>query len=80
MGQCLSQVGARGWLVRASYKVYSEGEGAQLKVAEGEVRTASQVHGLTGMGGGELKEEQIQQNSPGRELAWEPDKCLSRGG
>lgn len=48
----MSQVGARGWPVRASYKVYSEGEGAQLKVAEGEVRTASQVHGLTGMGGG----------------------------
>lgn len=49
---CLTVV-ARGWRVGGSSKCMQEVEGAQLRMAEGEVRIASQLSGLTGKEGAE---------------------------
>lgn len=69
MGQChgLSHGGGSGGEGCLS-KCIQEVEGAQLKVAEGEVRNASQVHGLTGKEGAEGGADPTGQPREGTDL------------
>lgn len=76
----MSHDGGKELAARGKFKVYSGVEGAQLRMAEGEVRIASQLSGLTGKEGAEGEADSTEQPSEGTGPGSQINKWIYQGG